>query len=69
MIKNTGHRKLGKTGSHRRAMLKNMAVSVIMHEEIQTTVPKAKELRRVVEGEGIKLISYRVLRDAMRKRD
>jgi ribosomal protein L17 len=50
MIKNTGYRKLGKTGSHRRAMLNNMATSVILHEEITTTVPKAKEVRRVVDG-------------------
>lgn len=50
MIKNTGHRKLGKTSSHRKAMLKNMATSIIIHEEVKTTLPKAKEVRRVVEG-------------------
>lgn len=50
MIKNTGHRKLGKTGSHRKAMLKNMATSIILHEQVQTTVQKAKEVRRVVDG-------------------
>jgi len=49
MIKNLGHRKLSKTSSHRRAMLNNMAVSIILHEQIETTVPKAKEVRRVVE--------------------
>lgn len=49
MIKNTGHRKLGKTGSHRRAMLNNMATSIILHEQVTTTVPKAKEVRRVVD--------------------
>lgn len=50
MIKNTGHRKLGKTSSHRKAMFKNMATSIIVHEEVKTTLPKAKEVRRVVEG-------------------
>lgn len=50
MIKNTGHRKLGKTGSHRRAMLNNMATSIILHESVETTVAKAKEVRRVVDG-------------------
>ena len=50
MIKNTGYRKLGKTASHRKAMLKNMATSIILHEEVKTTLPKAKEVRRVVEG-------------------
>lgn len=49
MIKNLGHRKLSKTGSHRRAMLKNMATSLILHEQIETTVPKAKEVRRVID--------------------
>lgn len=47
------HRKTGRafsrTGSHRKAMFKNMAVSMITHELIKTTLPKAKELRRVVE--------------------
>lgn len=42
-------RKFGRTGSHRRAMFKNMAVSLLHHESIRTTLPKAKELRRVVE--------------------
>lgn len=42
-------RKLNRTGSHRRAMFRNMAVSLFRHELIRTTVPKAKELRRVVE--------------------
>ncbi|MGB2580016.1 ribosomal protein L17 [Elusimicrobium simillimum] len=50
MIKNTGHRKLGKTGSHRRAMLRNMATSIILHEQVTTTVQKAKEVRRVVDN-------------------
>jgi large subunit ribosomal protein L17 len=42
-------RKLSRTSSHRRVMLRNMAVSLMQHEQIRTTVPKAKELRRVVE--------------------
>ena len=44
-----GLRKLNRTSSHRLAMLRNMTVSLLRHEEIATTVPKAKELRRVVE--------------------
>ncbi len=50
MIKNTGYRKLGKTTSHRKAMLSNMATSIVLHEEVKTTLPKAKEVRREVEG-------------------
>jgi large subunit ribosomal protein L17 len=41
--------KLGRTSDHRRAMFHNMAMSVIKHEIIKTTLPKAKELRRVLE--------------------
>jgi len=44
-----GLRKLNRTSEHRLAMLRNMANSLITHEAIKTTVPKAKELRRVVE--------------------
>ncbi len=44
-----GLRKLNRTSSHRLAMLRNMTNSLIAHERIKTTVPKAKELRRVVE--------------------
>jgi large subunit ribosomal protein L17 len=44
-----GLRKLNRTSSHRLAMLKNMMVSLLRHEAIKTTLPKAKELRRVVE--------------------
>ena len=43
------HRKLGRTTSHRTAMFANMAASLIKHEQITTTLPKAKELRPVVE--------------------
>ena len=42
-------RRLGRTTSHRKATMQNMAVSLIKHELIRTTVPKAKELRRVAE--------------------
>ncbi|MGD0193159.1 MAG: 50S ribosomal protein L17 [Rhizomicrobium sp.] len=42
-------RKLGRTSSHRTAMFANMAASLIKHEQIKTTLPKAKELRPVVE--------------------
>ncbi|MBS0499327.1 MAG: 50S ribosomal protein L17 [Burkholderiaceae bacterium] len=44
-----GLRKLNRTSSHRLAMLRNMMNSLIAHEAIKTTVPKAKELRRVIE--------------------
>ena len=44
-----GLRKLNRTSSHRLAMLRNMTNSLLRHEAIKTTVPKAKELRRVVE--------------------
>jgi len=42
-------RKLNRTSTHRKAMLSNMAVSLITHEQIKTTLPKAKEMRRVVD--------------------
>ena len=44
-----GLRKLNRTSEHRQAMLRNMMISLLTHEAIKTTVPKAKELRRVVE--------------------
>jgi large subunit ribosomal protein L17 len=43
------HRKLGRTSAHREAMFANMAASLIKHEQITTTLPKAKELRPFVE--------------------
>ncbi len=46
--RNSG-RRLGRNSSHRRAMYRNMTASLLKHEAIRTTVPKAKELRRVVE--------------------
>ena len=42
-------RKLGRNSSHRKAMFRNMSVSLLLHETIKTTLPKAKELRRVIE--------------------
>ena len=42
-------RRLNRTAAHRRAMFRNMAVSLLQHEAVHTTLPKAKELRRVVE--------------------
>ena len=44
-----GLRKLNRTSSHRLAMLRNMMVSILRHEAIKTTLPKSKELRKVVE--------------------
>jgi large subunit ribosomal protein L17 len=44
-----GGRKLGRTSSHRTAMFRNMAAALIKHEQITTTLPKAKELRPYVE--------------------
>ena len=46
--RNSG-RRLGRNSSHRKAMYRNMAASILKHETIRTTLPKAKELRRVVE--------------------
>ena len=44
-----GYRKLNKTSSHRKAMFANMAAALIKHEQIKTTLPKAKELKRFVD--------------------
>ena len=49
MIKTLGGRKLGVTGSHRRAMLRNMATSLFLNEKVETTIAKAKELRPFAE--------------------
>jgi large subunit ribosomal protein L17 len=49
MYHGAGYRKLGKKTAHRLAMFSNMATSLLEHERIQTTLPKAKELRRIVE--------------------
>ena len=68
-----GLRKLNRTSSHRLAMLKNMAVSLIKHEAIKTTLPKAKELLRVVErlitlGKKPTLSNRRLAFDRLRDR-
>ena len=68
-----GLRKLGRTTSHRLAMLRNMTVSLLRHEEIRTTLPKAKELRRVVEpmitlGKKPSLANRRLAFDRLRDR-
>jgi large subunit ribosomal protein L17 len=44
-----GYRKLGRTSSHRKALLKNLSIALIKSEKIETTLPKAKELRSVIE--------------------
>lgn len=49
MVKQMGGRKLGVTGSHRRALLRNMATSLFLHEKVETTIAKAKELRPFAE--------------------
>jgi len=69
-----GLRKLNRTSSHRLAMLRNMSVSLLRHEEITTTLPKAKELRRVVEpmitlGKKPSLANRRLAYDRLRDRD
>src|SRR3954463_12626459 len=68
-----GLRKLNRTTSHRLAMLRNMTVSLLRHEEIQTTLPKAKELRRVAEpmitlGKKPSLANRRLAFDRLRDR-
>jgi large subunit ribosomal protein L17 len=49
MVKQMGGRKLGVTSSHRRALLRNMATSLFLHEKVETTLAKAKELRPYAE--------------------
>jgi large subunit ribosomal protein L17 len=67
-------RRLGRTTSHRKAVLQNMAVSLFKHELIRTTVPKAKELRRVAEplitrAKSDSVANRRVAFDRLRDRD
>jgi large subunit ribosomal protein L17 len=66
-------RQLSRNSPHRRAMLRNMSVSLLRHETIRTTLPKAKELRRVVEplitlgkkdGDANRRLAFSRLRDA-----
>jgi large subunit ribosomal protein L17 len=69
-----GLRKLNRTSSHRLAMLRNMTNSLLTHEVIKTTLPKAKELRRVVEpmitlGKKPSLANRRLAFDRLRDRD
>ena len=69
-----GLRKLNRTSSHRLAMLRNMMNSLIQHEAIKTTVPKAKELRRVIEpmitlAKEPTLANKRLAFDRLRDRD
>jgi large subunit ribosomal protein L17 len=69
-----GLRKLNRTSAHRAAMLRNMAVSLLQHEAIKTTVPKAKELRKVVEplitlAKEPTLANRRLAFDRLRDRD
>jgi large subunit ribosomal protein L17 len=69
-----GLRKLNRTSSHRLAMLQNMMNSLLKHEAIKTTLPKAKELRRVVEpmitlAKTPTLANKRLAFDRLRDRD
>ena len=69
-----GLRKLNRTSSHRLAMLRNMTVALLRHEVIKTTLPKAKELRRVVEpmislGKTPTVTNKRLAFDRLRDRD
>ena len=74
MRHHNGNRKLNRTSSHRAAMLRNMANSLLVHESIVTTLPKAKELRRVVEplitlGKKPSLANRRLAFNRTRDRD
>lgn len=69
-----GLRKLNRTSAHRLAMFRNMTVSLLRHEQITTTVPKAKELRRIVEpvitlGKHPSLANRRLAFNRLRDRD
>ena len=69
-----GPRKLNRTTSHRLAMFRNMTVSLLKHEAIKTTLPKAKELRRVAEpiitlGKNPTLANKRIAFNKLRDRD
>jgi len=69
-----GLRKLNRTTSHRLAMFRNMANALLIHEQITTTLPKAKELRRVVEpmitlGKNATLANRRLAYNRLRDRD
>ncbi|MBC9073407.1 50S ribosomal protein L17 [Thauera sp. CAU 1555] len=69
-----GLRKLNRTSSHRQAMFRNMANALLQHEVIKTTLPKAKELRRVVEplitlGKKPSVANRRLAFNRLRDRD
>ena len=69
-----GLRKLNRTSSHRLAMLRNMTTSLLRHEAIKTTLPKAKELRRIVEpiltlGKNASLANRRLAFSRLRDRE
>jgi large subunit ribosomal protein L17 len=69
-----GLRKLNRTSAHRTAMLRNMTVSLLKHEVIKTTLPKAKELRKVAEpiitlGKNPSLSNKRLAFSRLRDRD
>lgn len=69
-----GLRKLNRTSAHRQAMLRNLTNALLKHEVIQTTLPKAKELRRVIEpiitlGKKPSLANRRLAFDRLRDRD
>ncbi|KAF0811899.1 50S ribosomal protein L17 [Andreprevotia sp. IGB-42] len=69
-----GNRKLNRTSSHRQALLRNLANALLRHEVIKTTLPKAKELRRVAEplitlGKAPSLANRRLAFDRTRDRE
>ena len=74
----TGHRKLNRTASHRKAMFANMVAALVKHEQIVTTLPKAKELRPIIEKlvtlarrgdlHARRLIASRIRDEAMAKK-
>ncbi len=68
------HRKLNRTSSHRQALLRNLSIALLKHEAIRTTLPKAKELRKVVEplitlGKTPTVANRRLAFDRLRDRD
>lgn len=74
MRHNNAFRKLNRTSSHRIAMFRNMTNSLLRHEVIKTTLPKAKELRRFVEpmitlGKNATLANRRIAFNRLRDRD
>jgi len=74
MRHHSGLRKLNRSSSHRLAMFRNMSNSLLRHEVIKTTLPKAKELRRVVEpiitlGKKPSLANRRLVFNRLRDRD